>query len=70
MAITLKLAIIPLSVPSSPIIGPSVPSTANMLIFFSISAVNMSAIRSIDVAGLAQAVGQFRDAGHQHAAEI
>ncbi len=47
-AMALKLPIIPLSVPSSPIIGPNVPNTANMLIFFSISAVNMPATRSID----------------------
>ena len=48
MAMTPKLEIIPLSVPSSPIIGPSVPNTANRLIFFSMSAVSMSPIRSID----------------------
>ncbi len=47
MAITLKLAIIPLSVPNNPIIGPSVPSTASMLIIRSISMVTASLVRSM-----------------------
>ena len=56
-AITLKLAIIPLSVPSRPIIGPSVPSTANMLIFLSISTVNASPTRSIESRASASPLG-------------
>ena len=44
---TLNAVIIPLSVPTSPIIGPNVPSTANMLIFFSISTVTDSPTFSI-----------------------
>ena len=43
----MKLAIIPFRVPSNPIIGPKEPSTANMLIFFSISTTCTSAVRSI-----------------------
>ncbi len=61
---TLKLAIIPFSVPSRPIIGPSVPSTASMLIFFSISTVRARHAPH-RVASLGQAVGQFGDPGRQ-----
>ncbi len=56
--ITLKAPIIPLSVPSRPIIGPSVPSTANMLIFFSISAVIVSPVRSIESRASARPFGR------------
>ena len=52
-----KLVIIPFSVPNSPIIGPSVPSTANMLIFFSISAVIASPTRSIESRASARPLG-------------
>ena len=42
-----KAPIIPESVPTSPIIGPSVPITAIGLIFFSMSVVSISPIRSM-----------------------
>ena len=61
-AITAKLAIIPFSVPTRPIIGPSVPSTASMLIFRSISTVSASALRSITSRASGQAAGQLGDA--------
>ena len=49
--------------------GPSVPSTANMLMRFSISTVSASPTRSRASRASGKSVGEFGDARRQHAAQ-